>query len=157
MSAFDIINAGFARHVLGNATTGDPVRDCAHALTMNHTLKKGSKSRLTGWAIFRASGAVVQADLAATEFVTGDKRTRYEAFAEELGNLQEPAVLLQFTKATVNLGNVFSTIDPRISKICSPGMPPEVFNFLAMSRDRGVAERNILERHVKLEKLNNVA
>ena len=92
MSAFDIINAGFARHVLGNATTGDPVRDCAHALTMNHTLKKGSKSRLTGWAIFRASGAVVQADLAATEFVTGDKRTRYEAFAEELGNLQEPAV-----------------------------------------------------------------
>lgn len=159
MNTFELISKGFGRHILGNDITGDPVRDAARVLTMNHTLKKGTSSRLSfGWAIFRASGATVQADLAATGFETGDKRTRYEAFADELYDFREPAIFLQFTKSTVNLANVFATFDPRITKICAPDTPPEIFDFTALElpADASVAEKNIRKAVLNREKLNAV-
>ena len=147
MNTFELISNGFARYVLGNALSGNPIRDAAKALTMNHLLDnaKGTSSRLTGWAIFRASGSTVQADLAASGIAANDPRTRYEAFSDELANLREPVVFLQFTKSTVNLANVFATFDPRIVKICSPDTPPEVFDITAKiaSNNAGTSERNI--------------
>lgn len=158
MNTFELISNGFARHVLGNALTGNPVRDAAKALTMNHLLdnEKGSSSRLTGWAIFRASGSTVQANLAATGITAKDTRTRYKAFADELNNFREPVVFLQFTKSTVNLANVFATFDPRITKICAPDAPPEVFDFMVgtLPETAGVAERNIRKAVMAKEKLN---
>lgn len=158
MNTFELISKGFARHVLGNMLTGIPIRDAAKTLTMNHPLdnKKGTSSRLTGWAIFRASGSTVQANLAASGMMANDKRTRYAAFADELMNFREPVVFLQFTKSTVNLANVFATFDPRITKICAPDMPPEVFDFSAgvLPETAGVAERNIRKAVLKKEKIN---
>ena len=158
MNTFELISKGFARHVLGNDLTGIPVRDVAKALTMNHLLnnEKGSSSRLTGWAIFRASGSTVQANLAVNGVETNDDRTRYQAFADELINFKEPVVFLQFTKSTVNLANVFATIDPRITKVCSPNVLPEVFVFTAESPPEAaaVAERNIFKAVLQMENLN---
>jgi hypothetical protein len=159
MNTFELISSGFARHVLGNALTGNPIRDAAKALTMNHLLdnEKGTSSRLSsGWAIFRASGSTVQANLVATGITAKDTRTRYEAFADELINFREPVVFLQFTKSTVNLANVFATFDPRITKICAPDAPPEVFDFTvgALPETAGVAERNIRKAVMAKEKIN---
>ncbi|AXI53784.1 hypothetical protein C1J05_04065 [Sulfitobacter sp. JL08] len=158
MNTFELISKGFARHVLGNSTTGDPIRDAAKALTMNHLLnnEKGTSSRLTGWAIFRASGSTVQANLAAKGVMANDGRTRYEAFADELSDFREPVVFLQFTKSTVNLGNVFATFDPRVTKICAPDVAPEIFDFSVgtLPETAGVAERNIRKAVLKKEKSN---
>lgn len=143
-TVFEIISHGFARHVLSNMT-GDPARDTARALTMNHLLLSGSPSRLTGWAIFRASGSTVQAKLAAPGVETGDTRTRFQAFAYELARFREPVVLLTFTKSTVNIGALFATYDSRITRICGPAGNPETFDFTALRKDGGIAERNVLK------------
>ncbi len=158
MNAFDIITTGFARPIFGNNLVGDPFRDAFRALSSSHKLnnEKGTSGRLSGWAIFRAGGSTVQANLDCRGVQTGDPRTRYEAFADELENFREPVVFIQFSKTTVNMDNVFATYDPRLVKICSPADRPEVFDFnkARMAEHlHGVAERNIIKqwkkRHVE--------
>ena len=142
-STFEIIAKGFARHVLPGGLSNDAVRDSARALTMNHPLKKGSTSRLTGWAIIRESGTTCQADLSAQGIESGDTRTRYAAFANEVANFREPVVFLQFTKSTVNIANVFATYDPRITRICSPDACETFDATVEPDGAAGVAQRNI--------------
>lgn len=145
-STFEIIARGFARFVLPEGLSNDPVRDSARALTMNHRLMKGSTSRLTGWAIIRESGTACQADIAAGDVSGGDPRTRYEAFAEEIDGFDGPVVFLQFTKSTVNIANVFATYDPRVTRICSPDQC-ETFDATGEpDSGAGVAHRNIWKR-----------
>lgn len=142
-NTFEIIARGFARYVLPGGLSNDPVRDAATALTMNHRLKKGSTSRLTGWAIIRESGTTCQADLAAEGVESGDSRTRYAAFAAELMAFREPVVFLQFTKSTVNIANVFATYDPRITRVCSPDRCETFDATQVPDGDAGVAHRNV--------------
>ena len=121
-SVFEIIAQGFAAHVLPDGLSGDPIRDTARAFNMNHTVAgKKKPCRLTyGWAVIKASGAVCQIDIVAPGVRGGDARQWSEAFADELGHFEEPAVFITFTKSTVNLDNVFATYDPRVARICGP-------------------------------------
>ena len=121
MDTFEIIARGFAAYVLPGGLSGNPVRDAATALTMNHPITGKQPARLSyGWAVVKASGTVCQIDIAAEGVRGGDARKWYEAFADELLNFKEPAVLLTFTKSTMNLDNVFATYDPRVARICAP-------------------------------------
>lgn len=142
-STFDLVARGFARFVLADGLTNDPVRDTARALTMSHRLRKGTASRLSGWAILRESGSTCQADLATDGVAAGDGRTRYEAFADELAVFSEPVVFLQFTKSTVNIANVFTTYDPRVTRICSPDQCETFDATQEPGPYAGVAHRNI--------------
>lgn len=145
-STFDLIARGFARFVLPEGLSKDPVRDSARALTMNHRLRKGTTSRLTGWAIIRETGSICQADIATDGVLGGDPRTRYQAFAEEINEFGGAVVFLQFTKSTVNIANVFATYDPRVTRICSPD---QCETFDATSEPdgmAGVAQRNIWKK-----------
>lgn len=117
-TSFEIISEGFARHILGNAVSGDPVRDAIKALTMNHDLKAGSSTRLKKWAIFRASGATLASDL--VRYPGGDERKASEAFAMEIADLKEPVVLVTFTNALITPETLRATYDPRIVSICAP-------------------------------------
>ena len=98
-STFEIIDAGFARHVVdADRLTGQPVRNSAIALTMNHPLlpkdgsNKASSSRLTGWAIIRTSGATVQARLSASGVDAGP-----ESPCSRLYGLRGPVVIVGAT------------------------------------------------------------
>lgn len=150
-TTFEIIARGFARYVLPDGLSNDPVRDAAKALTMNHGLRTGKSSRLTGWAIVRESGTTCQAKLAAEGVESGDERTRYEAFASELAAFKEPAIFLQFTKSTVNIGNVYATYDPRITRVCSPDHCETFDATTAPGSDAGVAHRNVFKALKKLD------
>ena len=142
-TTFEIIARGFAKYVLPDGLTNDPVRDAARALTMNHRLGKGTSSRLTGWAIIREGGTTCQADLTAEGVSGGDLRTRYAAFADELAAFRVPVVFLQFTKSTINIANVFATYDPRITRICSPDRCETFDATVEPDGNAGVAHRNI--------------
>ena len=144
-STFEIIAKGFAQHVLPEGLSNNPVRDAARALTMNHRLRKGTNSRLTGWAIIRESATTCQADLMATGLTSGDQRTRYEAFAAELMAFTEPAIFLQFTKSTVNISHVFVTYDPRVTRVCSPDCCETFDATTEPDKSAGVAHRNIFK------------
>ncbi|MBF9060313.1 hypothetical protein HKCCSP123_14100 [Rhodobacterales bacterium HKCCSP123] len=117
-TSFEIISTGFARHILGNAMSGDPVRDALRALTMNHETKAGSSTRLKKWAIFRESGSTLASDLVG--YPGGDERKASEAFATEIANLKEPVVLVTFTNALIAAETLRATYDPRIVSICAP-------------------------------------
>jgi len=125
MKTFEFIQQNFARHVLPELTD-DPVRDTIKAMTMNHTVKskagKLSPSRLTGWAIVGPNGTTLQANVQSNSpnLNAGDTRTRYEAWADALSDFQGPVCLVQFTKATLNVSNVFLTHDLRAVRVCSP-------------------------------------
>jgi len=155
-STFEIIDTGFARHVVNaDRLTGQPVRNSAIALTMNHPLlprdgsNKTSSSRLTGWAIIRSSGATVQARLSASGIDAGDPRTRFVAFEQELANLTEPVVLLTFSKSTVNIGNVYATYDTRVVRVCSPD-GVETFDFTTdPGPDACIAHRNMAKARAR--------
>ena len=153
INTFEIIARGFAAHVLVGGLTGNPVKDAATSLTMSHLLKKGTKSRLTGWAIIKESGSLCQADIAAEGVRGGDARTRFEAFAGELENFSEPAVFLTFTQSTVNIGNVFATYDPRVTRICEPDRC-DTFNVTEKpSKEAVVAHRKI---HALIQKRKGI-
>lgn len=119
-TSFQIITAGFARHILGNRMTGDPVVDSLRSLTMNHELKKGTTSRLGKWAIFRESGATLASELAG--YPGGDGRTAGEAFADELikNEFGTGIVFVTFSKALVSPAVLRATYDLRCVSICSP-------------------------------------
>ncbi len=118
-TSFEIIAAGFARHVLGNKVSGDPVNDAIRAIHMNHPLNNGNTSRLKKWAIFRESGSSIASEL--TNYLGGDQKTLREAFVGELRNFREPAVFAIFTNALLNDDNLRATYDIRRIAICSPG------------------------------------
>jgi len=149
MNTFEFIARNFGKVVLPNGLTNDPVRDSANALTMNHRLTTGNTSRLTGWLVVYNGGSICQAKLAAKGVESGDERTRFQAFAEELDNRQGPLCLLTFTKATINLSNVYLTFDPRVTRVCSPeGV--ETFDWTTVpGEDSGVAFRNMHKARLK--------
>ena len=130
MNTFLFIREYFARYVLQDITN-NPVDDTKRALTMNHQLISGKSARLSGWAMIKEDKTYVQAKLAAKHpmLVTNDQRTRYQAWYEELKDFKGPTCFLEFTKSTVNIGNIFLTHDVRIVKICGPSSF-QTFNFL---------------------------
>lgn len=118
-TSFEIVASDFARKVLGNQLTGDPVRDAIKSLTMNHALTgKTSSCRLNKWAIFRKSGCTLATDIAS--YPGGDDRTVWEAFSAELAAMKEPVVLVIFSKALITVDTLKATYDPRKAAICHP-------------------------------------
>lgn len=149
MNTFEFIARNFGKHVLPNGLSNDPVRDSAKALTMNHPLTTGNSSRLTGWMVIFDGGTICQSKLAAVGVQSGDSRTRFEAFSEELDTRSCPLCLLTFTKATINLSNVFVTFDPRMVRICSP-VSVETFDWTSEPDEgSGVVFRNMYKASQK--------
>tara|TARA_R110000744_G_scaffold43338_4_gene97292 strand:- start:217 stop:690 length:474 start_codon:yes stop_codon:yes gene_type:complete len=150
MNTFEFIQQNFARYVLPELSE-NPVRDTVKALTMNHMViskqNRLSPSRLTGWAIIRSRGTVLQANLETTGegLVSGDQRTRYEAWADALVHFNGPVCLLEFTKAVFNISNIYLTHDVRMTRVCSPD-GAETFNFAQVpEKHAGKAHRKIYE------------
>ena len=131
MNTFVFLREYFAKYVLADVSN-DAVQDTKRALTMGHTLANGKSSRLTGWAMIKEDKSYVQANIAAThaKLVTNDPRTRYQAWHEELKNFKGPTCFIEFTKSTINIGNVFLTHDVRIVKICGPSSF-QTFDYLS--------------------------
>ena len=125
-TSFEIIESGFARPILGNHITGNPIKDAMRSLTMNHQLhdrqaksgKEAAKCRLNKWAIFRASGSTLATDIKA--YPGGDDRKSTDAFVNELLNLSEPCVFVIFSKALITPETLRATYDPRRVSICHP-------------------------------------
>ena len=146
MNTFQFFNNGFGRHV--TPQTNQPHADAWQALSMNHEIinKDGdpSKSRLTGWAIVRPDGATAQAALTAKEIQTGDTRTRFEAFADELEQWDgSPRIFLSFSKAPVPIANLFITADLRAVRICAADGVETFDHTKPAEGEVGMFQRNI--------------
>ena len=118
-TCFEIINVGFAQHILDDDVTGDPVTDAMHSLTMNHRLTdKPSSCRLNRWAIFRESGSTLATDIEAHP--GGDDRKSTDAFVSQLRDLSEPCVFVIFSKALIKPEALRATYDLRRVSVCHP-------------------------------------
>lgn len=146
MNTFAFLQQNFVRYLLPNLSN-DPAKDCGHALTTSHLLKKGTFSRFSGWAMITDKVAIVQSDLAAKhpKLITGDPRTRYQAWYDGLENFNSPTCFIEFTQSTVNIGNVFLTHDLRVVKICGP-VSSETFNYLDSATPESGKAHKILSK-----------
>jgi len=119
MNTFQFFNENFGCFLVKQ--TNVPHMDASEALSKNHPLQKGGQNRIvSGWAIIRPTGAVMQQKLA-VDGITYDDRNRYEAFGDELANWDgSPRIFLEFDKKPIPIANVFMTVDLRSVRICSP-------------------------------------
>ena len=123
-------------------------------LSSSHKQKKGTVSRLTsGWAILRPQKSTIQLELTASG-LDYDKRTRYEAFEEELETWDgiEPRMFLTFDKAPIPISNLFLTLDKRLIRICSP-KTVESFDITAPPNEvSGIVQRVLWSQKQKAMK-----
>ena len=121
MNTYEFFIEYFGKHLLDFEGL-TPSAAAWKVLSSSHKQKKGTVSRLTsGWAILRPHKSTIQLELAASG-LEYDKRTRYEAFEEELDSWDgvEPRMFLTFDKAPIPISNLFLTLDKRLIRICSP-------------------------------------
>ena len=152
MNTYEFFNQGFGRHL--TEQTNRPSADAWRALSKTHEIlnKEGkpSTSRLTGWAIIRPNGALAQTRFAASE-IGFDPRTRFEAFAHEIGHWDgKPRMFLSFSKAPLPIANLFITADLRAVRVCLPGGVETFDATKPDEKEGGVAERNIAKERRKL-------
>ena len=130
--------------------------DAWRALSSAHPLqnknKKGEdqKSRLvSGWAIIRPTGTVMQQKLA-VDGIQYDDRTRFEAFAEELAIWDNtPRMFILFNQSPVPIANLFLTLDLRAVRICTPA-GVETFDYTQpASLKSGIMQRNLQKQRDK--------
>jgi hypothetical protein len=121
MNTYEFFIEYFGKHLL-DCEALTPSAAAWKVLSSSHNQNKGTVSRLTsGWAILRPHKSTIQLELAASG-LEYDKRTRYEAFEEELDSWDgvEPRMFLTFDKAPIPISNLFLTLDKRLIRICSP-------------------------------------
>ena len=143
MNAIALLNQCFGRFLVPQ--TADPVADAQAALSSGHAMAKGgTRQRIaSGWAIIKPSGATMQFQLAAPEIRYSEK-TRYEAFAELLVHWDgTPAMLMEFDKKPIPVGNLFITYDVRAVRICSP-KGVETFNYTTAPEKDGCNTHKVL-------------
>ena len=122
MNAFEFFNRNFGRH-LNHAPPGNrPHMDAWRVLSAVHEMQGRKPARLmSGWAVVRPSGTVMQQRLAAGG-IAYDARKRADAFGEELDDWDgEPRIFLTFKEAPVPIAHLFLTLDLRAVRICAPG------------------------------------
>lgn len=130
MNTFEFLHRNLASILLPKVTN-DIVTDCSRTFKASHLLKSGKKGRLSGWAIVKEGQLIVQSDLMLKHpnLISGDKRTRFQAWHNELENFKPPVCFLEFTQSTINLNNVYLTHDLRVVLICGPSSSQR-FNYL---------------------------
>lgn len=149
MNAIELLNQAFGRHLV--TQTGDAVADAQGALSSGHAMAKGgAKQRIaSGWAIIKLAGATMQFRLAATGITYLDKTTRYQAFADLLDNWDgTPAILMEFDKKPVPVGNLFITYDLRAVRVCSP-KGVETFDYTVEPEKDGCKTHKVLFKQRK--------
>ena len=127
MNAFRFFNENFGRYLKPPANLA-PHENAWRALSAKYPLRgegKGARTResrlSSGWAIVRPTGAVMRQKLAVAGIRYDDRRTRYEAFADELAAWDgTPRLFLLFDKKPIPIAHLFLTVDPRAVRICSP-------------------------------------
>ena len=105
MNTYEFFIEYFGKHIL-DCEGLTPSAAAWKVLSSSHKQKKGTVSRLTsGWAILRPQKSTIQLELTASG-LDYDKRTRYEAFEEELETWDgiEPRMFLTFDKAKGDRG-----------------------------------------------------
>ena len=148
MNAIELLNQTFGRHLVPQ--TGDAVADAQAALSSGHAMAKGgTKQRIaSGWAIIKPDGATLQFKLAAKGIKYADK-TRYEAFAELLDKWDgTPAILMEFDKKPVPVGNLFITYDLRAVRVCS-AKGVETFDYTVEPEKDGCKTHKVLFKQRK--------
>lgn len=120
MNAFRFFNEHCGRYLVA-PSNAPPHEDAWRALSSAHPLRKGGANRLvSGWAIVRPTGTVMQQKLAVAG-IRYDDRDRFQAFAEELAAWDgTPRLFLVFDKKPLPIANLFLTVDVRAVRICSP-------------------------------------
>ena len=148
MTAIELLNQTFGRYLVPQ--TGDAVADAQAALSGGHAMAKGgTRQRIaSGWAIIRPEVATMQFKLAAPE-IKYEEKTRYEAFAELLDNWNgKPAILMEFDKKPIPVGNLFITYDLRAVRVCSP-KGVETFDFTVEPEKDGCKTHKVLFKQRK--------
>lgn len=122
MNTFQFFNENFGCFLVKQ--TNVPHMNASEALSKTHPLQKGGQNRIvSGWAIIRPSGTVMQQklDIDPKYPITFDDRNRYEAIGDELAHWDgSPRIFLEFDKKPIPIANVFMTVDLRSVRICSP-------------------------------------
>ena len=121
MNTYEFFMVHFGRHLIDAAGLAAP-KAVEKVLSSNHVTIKGTPSRLSsGWAIVRPGTSSLQLKLRATG-IAYDDRTRVDAFIDELEEWdgESPRIFLEFDKAPVSISNLFTTVDRRMIRICSP-------------------------------------
>ena len=148
MNAIELLNQNFGRYLVPQ--TGDAVADAQAALSGGHDMAKGgTKQRVaSGWAIIKPEGATMQFKLAAREIKYAEK-TRYEAFANLLDNWNgTPAILMEFDKKPIPVGNLFITYDLRAVRVCS-AKGGETFDYTIEPEKDGCKTHKVLFKQRK--------
>ena len=122
MNAFDFFNRNLGRRLVSGPPGNRPQMDAWRVLFMPHEMQGKKPARLmSGWAIVRPSGTVMQQRLAA-DGIDYDDRRRADAFGEELDAWDGgPRLFLVFDKSPLPIANLFMTLDLRAVRICAPG------------------------------------
>ena len=161
MNTYEFFIEYFGKHLL-DCEGLTPSAAAWKVLSSSHKQKKGTVSRLTsGWAILRPQKSTIQLELTASG-LDYDKRTRYEAFEEELETWDgiEPRMFLTFDKAPIPISNLFLTLDKRLIRICSP-KTVESFDITAPPNEvSGIVQRvlwNQKQKAMKPEKKSRKA
>lgn len=137
MSTVDFINRNFTVHV-GAELTNDPQADAARALRQNYLWlrKKGPKEgRVSAvWMILRegmqpilsvpilskSDDEVINFELAQHTFFT--------TCAQILADFKVPVMMINIGQRGMTLSDCFVTYDPRITRVCTPGLV-DTFDF----------------------------
>jgi hypothetical protein len=153
MNTYEFFIEYFGKHIL-DCEGLTPSAAAWKVLSSSHKQKKGTVSRLTsGWAILRPERSTIQLELTASG-LDYDKRTRYEAFEEELETWDgiEPRMFLTFDKAPIPISNLFLTLDKRLIRICSP-KTVESFDITAPPNEvSGIVQRVLWSQKQKAMK-----
>ncbi|CAM8653532.1 hypothetical protein MCEMSE6_02507 [Oxalobacteraceae bacterium] len=153
MNTYEFFIEYFGKHIL-DCEGLTPSAAAWKVLSSSHKQKKGTVSRLTsGWAILRPQKSTIQLELTASG-LDYDKRTRYEAFEEELETWDgiEPRMFLTFDKAPIPISNLFLTLDKRLIRICSP-KTVESFDITAPPNEvSGIVQRVLWSQKQKAMK-----
>ena len=114
MNAFEFFNRNFGQRLNREPPGNRPHMDAWRALSMQHPMQDKKPTRLmSGWAIVRPSGTVMQQRLA-VDGIDYDERRRADAFGEELDAWDGgPRIFLVFDKSPVPIANLFMTLDLR--------------------------------------------
>ena len=148
MNAIELLNQTLGRHLVPQS--GDAVADAQAALSSGHAMAKGgTKQRIaSGWAIIKPAGATMQFKLAAKGIKYSDK-TRYQAFSELLDHWDgTPAILVEFDKKPVRVGNLFITYDLRAVRVCS-AKGVETFDYTVEPEKDGCKTHKVLFKQRK--------